>query len=92
MRGRYTTDVFLIFLLSLIFDYFLSFDSSFHMYLRRRENVRRKIWPKEERKVQVARTYNVSCFSFRRVRRHADEHGNEKKKVIKRNGKGDMLE
>jgi hypothetical protein len=37
-------------------------------------------------------SHNVSCFSFRRVRRRADEHGNEKKKVIKRNGKGNMLE
>jgi hypothetical protein len=45
------------------FYYFLSFDSSFHMYQRRRENVRSKIWPKEERE-----------------------------KVIKRNGKGDMWE
>jgi hypothetical protein len=29
------------------------------MYQRRRENVRRKIWPKEERKDDAARTYNV---------------------------------
>jgi hypothetical protein len=80
INGRQETMCGLFSYFSLTFYYFLSFDSSFHMYQRRRENVRRKIWPKEERKVQVARTYNVSCFSFRRVRRRADEHGNEKKK------------